>query len=243
MPMAEGNERSVAIIPARGGSKRIPRKNLKPFAGLPIIAHSIRAALGSGLFEQVVVSTDDPEIAQVALEFGAQVPFLRPAQLADDHATTHAVVSHALRTLRDQGLMFSHACCLYATAPFVQQRYLHEGLALLRQHPERSFAFSVSGFGFPVQRALTLDAQGALEPLYPQFRETRSQDLAPAYQDAGQFYWGRTQAWLDNEVLYSERSLPVIIARHLVQDIDTEEDWLRAQYLYAALKAGGELDS
>ncbi|MDZ3993197.1 pseudaminic acid cytidylyltransferase [Pseudomonas sp. Teo4] len=241
--MTEQLKGNVAIIPARGGSKRIPRKNLKSFAGLPIIAHSIRTAIASGLFEQVVVSTDDPEIEAIALEYGAQVPFRRPAHLADDHTTTHAVVSHALQTLAGQGHVLTHACCLYATAPFVQQRYLQEGLALLQQHPERSFAFSVSSFGFPVQRALTLDAQGALEPLYPQFRETRSQDLEPAYQDAGQFYWGRVQAWLENEVLYSERSLPVIIPRHLVQDIDTEDDWLRAQYLYAALKAGGELDS
>lgn len=239
--MTERPQGNVAIIPARGGSKRIPRKNLKTFAGLPIIAHSIRAALSSGLFEQVVVSTDDPEIEAVAREFGAQVPFRRPASLADDHATTHAVVSHALQTLAGQGHVLTHACCIYATAPFVQQRYLQEGLALLRQHPERSFAFSVCNFGFPVQRALTLDDQGALVPLYPQFRETRSQDLTPAYQDAGQFYWGRVDAWLRHEVLYSERSLPVIIPRHLVQDIDTEDDWLRAQYLYAALKAGGEL--
>ncbi|MFJ4066901.1 pseudaminic acid cytidylyltransferase [Pseudomonas sp. NPDC089996] len=241
--MTERRESNVAIIPARGGSKRIPSKNLKSFAGLPIIVHSIRAALASGLFDQVVVSTDDADIAAVAREHGAHVPFRRPAHLADDHATTHAVVSHALEVLTGQGQELTHACCIYATAPFLQQRYLAEGLALLRQHPERSFAFSVSGFGFPVQRALTLDAEGALVPLNPQFRETRSQDLAPAYQDAGQFYWGRVEAWLHNEVLYSERSLPVIIPRHLVQDIDTEDDWLRAQYLYAALKAGGELDS
>ena len=241
--MTECMERNVAIIPARGGSKRIPRKNLKAFAGLPIIAHSIRVALASGLSDQVVVSTDDPEIEAVAREHGAQVPFRRPAHLADDHATTHAVISHALEVLTRQGQVLTHACCIYATAPFLQQRFLHEGLALLRHHPERAFAFSVSGFGFPVQRALTLDAEGALVPLNPQYRETRSQDLAPAYQDAGQFYWGRVEAWLQNEVLYSERSLPVILPRHLVQDIDTEDDWLRAQYLYAALKAGGELES
>ncbi|MGN8260258.1 pseudaminic acid cytidylyltransferase [Pseudomonas sp. SMSB3] len=240
--MSERVRGTVAIIPARGGSKRIPSKNLKTFAGQPIIVHSIRVALASGLFDHVVVSTDDADIAAVALAHGAQVPFMRPAHLADDYATTHAVIHHALEVLTGQGMALSHACCIYATAPFLQQRYLHEGLALLQAHPERSFAFSVSGFGFPVQRALTVDAQGALVPLNPQFRETRSQDLAPAYQDAGQFYWGRLQAWLDNEVLYSARSLPVIIPRHLVQDIDTEDDWLRAQYLYAALKAGGELD-
>jgi len=228
---------NVAIIPARGGSKRIPRKNLLPFDGVPMIVRSIRTALDSGLFEQVVVSTDDAEIADVARAHGAQVPFLRPADLADDFTGTAAVIVHALQQLP----AFDYACCVYATAPLLQARYLHQGLELLEQHPDRSFAFSVCSFGFPVQRALTLDGQGALSPLYPEFRNTRSQDLPEAFQDAGQFYWGRSEAWLRGEVLYSPASLPVILPRHLVQDIDTLEDWKRAEYLYAALKAGGEL--
>jgi N-acylneuraminate cytidylyltransferase len=228
---------NVAIIPARGGSKRIPRKNLLPFDGVPMIVRSIRTALDSGLFEQVVVSTDDAEIADVARAHGAQVPFLRPADLADDFTGTAAVIVHALQQLP----AFDYACCVYATAPLLQARYLHQGLELLEQHPDRSFAFSVCSFGFPVQRALTLDGQGALTALYPEFRNTRSQDLPEAFQDAGQFYWGRSEAWLRGEVLYSPASLPVILPRHLVQDIDTLEDWKRAEYLYAALKAGGEL--
>ncbi|CAI8752366.1 Pseudaminic acid cytidylyltransferase [Pseudomonas sp. IT-232MI5] len=228
---------NVAIIPARGGSKRIPRKNLLPFDGVPMIVRSIRTALDSGLFEQVVVSTDDAEIADVARAHGAQAPFLRPADLADDFTGTAAVIVHALQQLP----AFDYACCVYATAPLLQARYLHQGLELLEQHPDRSFAFSVCSFGFPVQRALTLDGQGALSPLYPEFRNTRSQDLPEAFQDAGQFYWGRSEAWLRGEVLYSPASLPVILPRHLVQDIDTLEDWKRAEYLYAALKAGGEL--
>lgn len=227
----------VAIIPARGGSKRIPRKNLKPFDGVPMIVRSIRTALDSGLFEQVVVSTDDGEIAEVARAHGAEVPFLRPAELADDYAGTAPVIVHALQQLPD----FDYACCVYATAPLLQVRYLRQGLELLEQHPDKSFAFSVCSFGFPVQRALTLDGQGALQALYPEFRNTRSQDLPEAYQDAGQFYWGRSDAWLRGEVIYSPTSLPVILPRHLVQDIDTLEDWKRAEYLYAALKAGGEL--
>ena len=230
---------NVAIIPARGGSKRIPRKNLKPFDGVPMIARSIQTALDSGLFAQVVVSTDDDEIAELARACGAQVPFMRPAELADDFTGTAAVIAHALQAMQGQAVDF--ACCLYATAPLLQTRFLQQGLGLLQQHPDKAFAFSVCDFGFPVQRALTLDAEGALTALYPEFRQTRSQDLPPAYQDAGQFYWGRTDAWLRGEVLYSSQSLPVILPRYLVQDIDTPEDWKRAEYLYAALKAGGEL--
>lgn len=232
---------SVAIIPARGGSKRIPRKNLKPFDGVPMIARSIHTAISSGLFAHVVVSTDDEEIAGLARASGAQVPFMRPAALADDFAGTAAVIAHALDELHRQGQDFDYACCIYATAPLLQTRFLHQGLNLLEQHPEKSFAFSVCDFGFAVQRALTVDDQGALTALYPEFRDTRSQDLPAAYQDAGQFYWGRCSAWLRGEVLYSPRSLPVILPRYLVQDIDTLEDWTRAEYLYAALKAGGEL--
>jgi len=228
---------NVAIIPARGGSKRIPRKNLLPFDGVPMIVRSIRTALESGLFDQVVVSTDDGEIADVARAHGAQVPFLRPADLADDFTGTAAVIVHALQQLP----AFDYACCVYATAPLLQARYLRQGIELLEQHLDKSFAFSVCSFGFPMQRALTLDGQGALSALYPEFRNTRSQDLPEAFQDAGQFYWGRTEAWLRGEVLYSPASLPVILPRHLVQDIDTLEDWKRAEYLYAALKAGGEL--
>ena len=227
----------VAIIPARGGSKRIPRKNLKPFDGVPMIVRSIRTALDCGLFDQVVVSTDDEEIADVARAHGAQVPFVRPVELADDFTGTAAVIVHALSQLP----IFDYVCCIYATAPLLQARYLRQGHELLVQHPDKSFAFSVAGFGFPVQRALTLDEQGALTSLYPEFRNTRSQDLSEAYQDAGQFYWGRREAWLRGDVLFSPASLPVILPRHLVQDIDTLEDWKRAEYLYAALKAGGEL--
>jgi N-acylneuraminate cytidylyltransferase len=228
---------SVAIIPARGGSKRIPRKNLLPFDGVPMIVRSIRTVLDSGLFEQIVVSTDDAEIAELALAHGAQVPFLRPAELADDFTGTAAVIEHALQQLP----AFDYACCVYATAPLLQARFLRQGFELLEQHPDKAFAFSVCSFGFPVQRALTLDGQGALTALYPEFRNTRSQDLPEAFQDAGQFYWGRSEAWLRGEVLYSPASLPVILPRHLVQDIDTLQDWKRAEYLYAALKAGGEL--
>ena len=229
---------AVAIIPARGGSQRIPRKNLKLFNGEPMIVGSIRTALSSGLFERVVVSTDDGEIAEVARAHGAEVPFMRPAELADAYTGTAAVVEHALGALREN---YQFACCIYATAPLLQARFLRAGLASLRENPQASYVFSVCAFAAPVQRALTLDEQGRLTALYPEFRLTRSQDLAPAYQDAGQFYWGRSEAWLRGDALFSECSLPLILPRHFVQDIDNEEDWLRAEYLYSALKATGEL--
>jgi len=229
---------AVAIIPARGGSQRIARKNLKLFNGLPIIVWSIRAALASGLFDCVVVSTDDEEIAQVAREHGAQVPFMRPAPLADAFTGTAAVIEHAIAAL-DRS--FDLVCCIYATAPLLQTRFLRQGFEALNAARHASYAFSVCSFGFPVQRALLIDDAGTLAPMHPEYRNVRSQDLPAAYQDAGQFYWGRSEAWLRGDVIFSALSLPVIVPRHLVQDIDTEEDWLRAEYLYAALKAGGEL--
>ncbi len=232
---------ALAIIPARGDSKRIPGKNRKLFKGEPIMAYSIRAALDCGLFERVVVSTDDPLIAATARELGAEVPFMRPATLADDHASTLAVIVHALQALETQGYWAELACCIYATAPLLQKRYLRAGHETLLAHPQKDYAFSVCSVGFPVQRALTLTDDGALTPLYPQYRDTRSQDLPHAYQDAAQFYWGRSEAWARGEPLFSERSLPVMVPRHLVQDIDTEDDWVRAEYLYSVLHAAGEL--
>jgi pseudaminic acid cytidylyltransferase len=234
---------AIAIIPARGGSQRIPRKNLKLFNGEPMIVWSIRTALASGCFAQVIVSTDDTEIAEVARAHGAQVPFIRPAELADAFTGTAAVINHAVGALLDQGLSFDYACCIYATAPLLQARYLQQGLQMLQAAPEKSYAFSVCDFGFPVQRALLINDKGALQAMHPEYRNTRSQDLPVAYQDAGQFYWGRSEAWLRDDVLFSPSSLPVILPRYLVQDIDTEQDWRRAEYMYAALKAGGELQS
>lgn len=230
---------AVAIIPARGGSQRIPRKNIKLFNGEPMIAHSIRAALASGVFDQVVVSTDDEEIADVARAHGAEVPFMRPADLADAFTGTAAVIQHALGAINDS---FDYACCLYATAPLLLPRYLRQGLEALDAAAEKSYAFSVCSFGFPVQRALLIDSAGSLSAMHPEFRGVRSQDLPVAYQDAGQFYWGRSDAWRRGDTVFSELSLPVILPRYLVQDIDSPEDWLRAEYLYAALKAGGELE-
>ncbi|MGY4490013.1 pseudaminic acid cytidylyltransferase [Pseudomonas sp. TE3610] len=230
---------AVAIIPARGGSQRIPRKNLKLFDGVPIIAWSIRAALGSGLFDEVVVSTDDDEIAEVARAHGAQVPFRRPASLADHHTGTTAVVQHALQAL---GTAHDLACCIYATAPMLTAADLQQGLAALQGNDDKCFAFSVCSYAFAVQRALQLDGQGGVAALYPEFSQVRSQDLTPAWHDAGQFYWGRRQAWLQGLPMFAGHSLPIMLPRHRVQDIDTPEDWRRAEYMFAALKAAGELN-
>jgi pseudaminic acid cytidylyltransferase len=230
----------IAVIPARGGSKRIPRKNILPFAGRPIIAYSIEAARRSGLFDRVIVSTDDAEIAGVAAAAGAEIPFLRPMSLADDHTGTNAVVRHALEWLAEQGDAVTHVCCIYATAPFLQSCYLQRGYDLLMAS-RKSFAFSVTSFPFPVQRALRLNAAGEIEAMYPEYRQTRSQDLPAAYHDAGQFYWGTTAAYLRGDVIFSTASLPVVLPRHMVQDIDTLEDWRRAELMYEVLRRVGEL--
>jgi N-acylneuraminate cytidylyltransferase len=227
----------VAIIPARGGSKRIPRKNIRPFAGKPIIGYSIEAALQSQLFDRVIVSTDDAEIATVAGSFGAEVPFLRPAELADDFAGTNAVVKQCLEWLLEHNEPVDFACCLYATAPFVQVKYLRDGYDRLVTS-DKSYAFSVTSFSFPVQRAIRINEDGNVEALYPEMIATRSQDLEETYHDAGQFYWGRADAFLQNVVTFSPASLPVVLPRHLVQDIDTYEDWKRAELMYEALQKG-----
>ena len=233
----------VAIIPARGGSKRIPRKNVRLFAGKPIIAHSIGAALDSGCFDRVIVSTDDAEVADVARRLGAAVarewcaetPFVRPPELADDHTGTNAVVKHAINWLAEQGTPATYACCIYATAPFVQARYLQEGLARLLER-RRGYAFSVTSFPFPIQRAIRINAEGAVEAIWPENIFRRSQDLEEAFHDAGQFYWGSTDAYLTDEVVFSPASVPIVLPRHLVQDIDTFEDWRRAKLMFRVIQ-------
>lgn len=225
---------NVAIIPARGGSKRIPRKNIRMFAGKPMIAHSIEAALACGLFGRVTVSTDDPEISEISRQYGAEVPFLRPQSLADDFTGTGAVVKHAIQALKDAGTEIDLVCCIYATAPFLQPCYLKEGYEKL-QGSGCSYAFSVTTFPFPIQRAVRVNGDGRIEAFWPENITMRSQDLEDAFHDAGQFYWGQPQAFLNDEPIFSPVSLPVILPRHLVQDIDTMEDWQRAELMYAAL--------
>lgn len=229
---------NIAVIPARGGSKRIPRKNVRPFLGKPMLAWPIGVLQASGLFERIIVSTDDAEIAQTARDYGAETPFVRPAELADDHTGTSPVVVHAIRWLEEhQGIRPDLVCCVYATTPLLSLDFLRQGHEALMAHPKRDFAFSVTSFPFPVQRGIRITPEGGTEPLYPEFIPYRSQDLEPAYHDAGQFYWGRRQAWLDRKPIFRHYSLPIILPRHLVQDIDDAEDWRRAELLAQVLQA------
>jgi N-acylneuraminate cytidylyltransferase len=230
---------TVAIIPARGGSKRIPRKNIKPFCGKPMIAWSIEAALASHCFDCVIVSTDDEEIAAVARKWGAHTPFIRPASLSDDHTGTIAVIAHAVQWLSDHEQAPETVCCLYATAPFVQPDDLQRGGQALQQSGA-DYAFSVTSYAFPIQRALRFTQSGRVAMFQPEHFTTRSQDLEDAWHDAGQFYWGRADAWLTGQPLFSEHAVPVILPRHRVQDIDTPEDWQRAEWLFKAWQAEQE---
>jgi len=223
----------VAIIPARGGSKRIPKKNIKVFHGRPLIAYSIETALQSGLFEKVVVSTDDEEIAKVARKYGADVPFIRPKALADDFSGTTEVVEHALQWFKEQGETYAYACTIYATAPLLQTQYLIAGFEKLK-HSDAVYAFSATSMPFPIQRTFKIDENGRCEMFTPEHYMSRSQDLEEAYQDAGQFYW-QNLSKSSKGPLFGKDSIPIILPRHLVQDIDTPEDWERAEKLYEVL--------
>lgn len=225
----------LAVIPARGGSKRIPRKNIKPFGGVPMIAWSIRAAIESRCFDRIVVSTDDHEIAEVSKAHGAEVPFMRPAELSDDHIGTIPVIAHAIEWHQRCGETVTEVCCIYATAPFVQPGDLQGGLQML-QSSGADYAFSVTSYAFPIQRAIRISTDHRVEMFQPEHFSTRSQDLEEAWHDAGQFYWGKTTAWLAGKPLFSRDSAPVTLPRHRVQDIDTPEDWERAEWMYKALQ-------
>lgn len=226
----------LAVIPARGGSKRIPRKNIKMFCGKPMIAWSIEAALQSGCFDKVIVSTDDEEIAEVARQYGASVPFMRPAELSDDYTGTIPVIRQAIEWCKANGFDARQVCCLYATAPFVSPEDLRRGLGILEQTGGQ-YAFSVTSYAFPIQRAIRLTGAGHVEMFNAEHFNTRSQDLEESYHDAGQFYWGLASAWLQEKMIFSPESSAVLLPRHRVQDIDTPEDWIRAEWLYKAFQA------
>jgi N-acylneuraminate cytidylyltransferase len=224
----------LAVIPARGGSKRIPRKNIKLFGGKPMIAWSIETALLSGCFDRIVVSTDDEEIAEVAKEYGAEVPFVRPSALSDDHTGTIPVIAHATQWQAEQGTPATQVCCIYATAPFVQAQDLRRGMALL-QSSGTDYAFSVTSYAFPIQRAIRITTDNRVEMFQPEHFNTRSQDLPEAWHDAGQFYWGKAAAWLAQKPLFTQQAIALPLPRHRVQDIDTFEDWERAEWLLKAM--------
>ena len=223
----------VAIIPARGGSKRIPRKNIKAFHGKPLISYSIEIAKETNLFDNIIVTTDDEEIANLSKKYGAEVPFIRPKDLADDFTGTADVVSHALQCLEEKGQTYDYVCTLYATAPLLQASYLIEAFETLKSSDAVN-AFSVTSMPSPIQRTFRITENQRCDMFWPEKFATRSQDLEEAYQDAGQFYWTRVNNH-STEIMFGKDSLPIIIPRHLVQDIDTHEDWHRAEIMYKVL--------
>ncbi len=225
--------KNIAIIPARGGSKRIPKKNIRSFAGKPLIAYSIEAAINSGVFQDVIVSTDDKDIAKIAQELGATSVIERPLELADDFTGTGPVIAHAIRFYQEKIGEVDKVCCIYATAPFLTGDWIKKGFIQLHENPTAQFAFSVTSFDFPIQRALTLSGTGVL-PVTPSAIFKRSQDLTEMYHDAGQFYWGSVSAWLGKLSMFAEHSIPIILPRYRVQDIDTPEDWKKAELMYEA---------
>lgn len=232
----KSNPTCVAIIPARGGSKRIPRKNIRPFAGRPMIEYAVDLARYSGLFARIVVSTDSDEVATLAEQAGADVPFRRPGELAEDHTTTAAVLEHALGAL-DARAQYDYACCIYPATPFTTPDDLRAGLAFVADGGAAS-SFAVAGFAAPIWRALERRPDGSMAMVWPEHRDTRSQDLPEAFHDAGQFYWMPVVGFLDAPVLLTESSRGVVFERWRAHDIDTEEDWLRAEAIYQTMKQG-----
>lgn len=232
---------NIAIIPARGGSKRIPRKNIKEFCGKPMIAWPIEAAKASGLFDHIIVSTDDIEIAEVAKQWGAEVPFMRPGELSNDYAGTTEVMAHATQWFFDQGFDLEAVCCIYATAPFVRDADLKRGLVALKSG-DWAYAFTVTDFTAPIFRSFKQSVEGGIEMFFPEFFETRSQDLPAALHDAGQFCWGRPAAWLEGRRVFDRHSKPIMIPRWRVQDIDTEDDWQRAELMFHAIESSQKIN-
>lgn len=233
--------KSIAIITARGGSKRIPRKNIRPFLGKPILEYSIAAALQTGLFEEVMVSTDDAEIAQIAQQAGAKVPFFRSEETANDFATTADVIAEVLTAYAQTGKEFQAACCIYPTAPFVTANILSTAMQLLEQE-QADCVIPVVRFSFPPQRGVIIN-NNKVTPKWPENMAKRSQDLEPLYHDCGQFYCLNVERFLQQKVIWMEHAVPIIQEERYVQDIDTLEDWALAEMKYKLLQVEKNLDS
>lgn len=218
----------ICIIPARGGSKRIPGKNIKDFLGKPIVAYSIEAALKSGVFDEVMVSTDDETIAEVARKYGASVPFLRSEKTSDDYATTADVIREVLERYRGKGVCYDAICCLYATAPFVTAEKLRDAAGIIDEG-EFDSAFTCVAFSYPVLRGLEINERGRIEMRWPEYRDSRSQDLPKIYHDAGQFYFATVAAFERAGSLWGDNTAPIVVSELEVQDLDTPEDWKIAE--------------
>ena len=225
---------NLAVIPARGGSKRIPRKNVRSFHGKPMLSYSIEAALESNLFDRVVVSTDEEDIAEVARSCGAEVPFIRPKEISDDHTGILEVVNHCIQWFQGNVGQVDVVALIYATAPLLRSNALIDAYRLLQKN-DCSYVLPVTKFSFPIQRALKILIGGRIDMLDSRYRFTRSQDLDEAYHDAGQFCFGLAKAFLAKEDIYSDLTVPYLLPMEQVQDIDTEEDWARAEILYKLL--------
>jgi len=223
---------NLAVIPARGGSKRIPRKNIKDFYGSPLISYSIKAAIDSNCFDKIIVSTDDEEIAEIALKYGAEVPFIRNNELSNDFTGTTPVIKDAIDRLNINDL--EYVCCIYATAPMLDSIYIQKGLEALERNKGFQYAFSITSYAFPIQRAITLSPDNHVSMITPENLKVRSQDLEECWHDAGQFYWGTKEAWEHDLPIFDNHSIGIKIPRYLVQDIDTLEDWETAEFLYKA---------
>ena len=230
---------TIALIPARGGSERILRKNIRKFCGRPIIAWPIELAKKSNIFDRIVVSTDDHEVVETALQEGAEVPFIRPSKLSDNGTGIAPVVKHAILQIQQSDIVVSELCLIYATAPFLQIDALKRGLELLHTE-DCDYVISVTTFAFPIQRAVKRTANGRLAMFQPETYNSRSQDLDTAYHDAAQFCWGTTDAWLEERPVFGPNTVPIVLPRHLVQDIDTEEDWNSAEWKFKAIRVSGD---
>jgi N-acylneuraminate cytidylyltransferase len=224
---------TLCIIPARGGSKRIPRKNIKPFMGKPIIAYSIEAALLSGLFDEVMVSTDDEEIAKIAKQYDASVPFYRSAETANDYATTVDVLLEVINMYIKLGKEFNTICCLYSTAPFVTPDRLKEAYSKLSDNVDA--CFTMVEYSYPIQRSLRINDSGKVEMKYPEHLKSRTQDLEKVYHDAGQFYFVRTNTLIKEKTVWCKRTAPLVLSELEVQDLDTLTDWQLAEMKYELL--------
>lgn len=226
---------NIAIIPARGGSKRIPKKNIKNFLGKPIIAYSIETAIESDLFNKIIVSTDSEEIAEVALKYGAEVPFIRPSEIADDYTGTHEVIGHAVRFLENEDSIIDYVCCIYATAPLIFKSDLSKGFDLIKTKKWKS-VIAATNFSYPIYRSFEKISDGGLRMIFPENYTSRSQDLNEVFHDAGQFYWAEPEVWKRKATKFGKENTIVELPNYRVQDIDTIEDWKRAEIIYKTIK-------
>jgi pseudaminic acid cytidylyltransferase len=230
---------NLCVIPARIGSKRIPKKNIKIFCGKPIIAWSIEQAIASKCFHKIIVSTDDNEIAEISKSYGADVPFIRPKSLSDDYTETVPVISHAIKWQTQNYQKPTYVCCIYATAPFIKLDYLQQGLKIIKNF-SFNYTFSATKYVYPIQRSFWINKNKELEMFNPKHSNSRSQDLEEYFHDAGQFYWGLRDSWLENKPLISENSKPILIPRNRALDIDTLEDWQIAERMFEVINKKNE---